>query len=95
MRIARIFLKKWDFPYTIDDMLRGRKELNLPELEEHILKLWKDGAVFERSVKNREGKKSFRFFEGPPTANGLPHIGHAETRTFKDIILRYKTMLDY
>ncbi len=75
-------------------MLRGRKELNLPELEEQILKLWKDGAVFERSVALRQaqGKKHFVFFEGPPTANGLPHIGHAETRTFKDIILRYKTM---
>lgn len=73
-------------------MLRGRKELDLPELEEQILKLWKDGAVFEHSLKQRKGKKHFVFFEGPPTANGLPHIGHAETRTFKDIILRYKTM---
>lgn len=76
-------------------MLRRLKTFNLPEIEEKVLRFWKDNAVFEKSLKNREGKKYFRFFEGPPTANGKPHIGHAETRVFKDIILRYKTMRGY
>ncbi|MDO8584684.1 MAG: class I tRNA ligase family protein [bacterium] len=85
-------------------MLRGLKQFNLPELEEKVLKFWAENEIFKKSVAlrqapasakasaGRQGKKHFVFFEGPPTANGLPHIGHAETRTFKDIILRYKTM---
>ena len=83
-------------------MLRGLKQFNLPEIEAQVLKFWEDNKVFEKSlglrkpsfVKAMEGEKRsvFRFFDGPPTANGHPHIGHAETRAFKDIILRYKTM---
>src|SRR3989344_5484746 len=82
-------------------MLRGLKEFNLPELEEKILKFWKEHHIFEKTLALRSGqgksasKRIFRFFEGPPTANGRPHIGHAQGRTFKDIIPRFKTMQGY
>jgi isoleucyl-tRNA synthetase len=78
-------------------MLRNLKQFNLPEIEKKILEFWKKNDIFKKSVALRQaqGKKPFRFFEGPPTANGRPHIGHAETRIFKDIILRYKTMRGY
>lgn len=76
-------------------MLKGLKQLNLPEIEERVLKFWKDNKIFEKSVANRRGKKNFVFFEGPPTANGRPGVHHAESRAFKDIILRYKTMRGY
>jgi len=73
-------------------MLRGLKQFQLPEIEEKILKLWRERRAFETSIKNRLGRPPFRFYEGPPTANGHPHLGHAETRAFKDLIPRYKTM---
>ena len=62
------------------------------EREKRILKMWEEEKVFERSVKNREGSKPFVFYEGPPTANGLPHAGHALGRTIKDLVPRYQTM---
>jgi len=77
-------------------MLNKLKQFNLPELEEKILKFWKENNVFRKSVALRQaqGKKAkpFRFFEGPPTANGRPGIHHVLARSFKDVILRYKTM---
>lgn len=76
-------------------MLRGLKQFNLPEIEEKILKFWQENKIFEKSLKNREGKKNFVFFEGPPTANGRPGMHHVLARAFKDIILRYKTMRGY
>src|SRR3990167_10973407 len=76
-------------------MLRGLKQFNLPEIEEKVLKFWQEKKIFEKSLKNREGKKKFVFFEGPPTANGRPGIHHVLARVFKDIILRYKTMRGY
>ncbi|MDP3729161.1 MAG: class I tRNA ligase family protein [bacterium] len=80
-------------------MLRGLKDFNLSDIEEKVLKFWKDNNIFEKSValrKAQDGKtKFFRFFEGPPTANGLPHIGHAEGRAFKDVIPRFKSMQGY
>ena len=60
--------------------------------EKEILEFWEKNKVFEKSVAQRKNKKHFVFFEGPPTANNAPHIGHFETRVFKDVILRYKTM---
>ncbi|MDP3784631.1 MAG: class I tRNA ligase family protein [bacterium] len=69
-----------------------------PQAEEEILLFWKENKIFEKSLEQRKpldsarGKKHFVFFEGPPTANGLPGIHHVESRSFKDIILRYKTM---
>jgi isoleucyl-tRNA synthetase len=76
-------------------MLRGIKQLNLPELEERVLKFWKENQIFNKVNKLREKAKKFRFYEGPPTANGRPGIHHVLSRSFKDIILRYKTMRGY
>ncbi|MDO8467055.1 MAG: class I tRNA ligase family protein [bacterium] len=73
-------------------MLEGLKEFKLPEIEEKVLKFWKEKKIFEKSLKNREGAKPFRFFEGPPTANGRPGLHHVLARAFKDIVCRYKTM---
>ncbi len=56
------------------------------------MEFWKKNRIFEKSVEQRRGKKKFVFYEGPPTANGLPGLHHVEARAFKDIILRYKTM---
>ncbi len=60
--------------------------------EKRILKFWAEQNIFQKSIQNRENAKSFVFYEGPPTANGLPHVGHALGRTIKDIIARYHTM---
>ncbi|MDE2001582.1 MAG: class I tRNA ligase family protein, partial [Patescibacteria group bacterium] len=76
-------------------MLRGLKEFKLPEIEEKVLQFWKENAIFEKSLKLRAGSPKFRFFEGPPTANGRPGIHHVLGRAFKDIIPRYKTMRGY
>ena len=73
-------------------MLRNLKQFNLPEIEEGVIKFWKESSIFEKTLKLREKSNVFKFFEGPPTANGLPHMGHAEGRIFKDVIPRYKTM---
>ncbi len=70
------------------------KEAPLPEKEEEIIQFWQHNNVPERS-RNRERDKKFGFTEGPPTANGLPHIGHVLTRVVKDTYLRYKTMDGY
>lgn len=67
-------------------------DLDLNKIEEKILKFWRVNKIFKKSLANRKGKKKFIFYEGPPTANGPPHIGHFETRAFKDLFLRYKTM---
>lgn len=66
--------------------------LNLPKVAEEVLSYWKSNAIFEKSVSSREGKKSYVFFEGPPSANGMPGIHHVMARTIKDIFPRYKTM---
>ncbi|GGP09068.1 isoleucine--tRNA ligase [Oceanobacillus neutriphilus] len=63
--------------------------------ELRIRKEWEKDHTFERSISNREGRESFVFYEGPPTANGLPHAGHALGRTIKDFVARYKTMSGY
>jgi len=65
------------------------------EREEKILTFWKERGIFEKSLKKTEGGKEFVFFEGPPTANGLPGIHHLEARAFKDAIPRYKTMCGF
>src|SRR5258708_5140963 len=69
-----------------------KEEFNLPKMEEKILELWNSGKVFEKSLAKNKNKKRFVFFEGPPTANGRPGIHHILARSFKDIVLRYKTM---
>ena len=66
--------------------------LNVNEMEESILKFWNDEKIFEKSTENRKGGKEYIFFEGPPTANGKPGVHHVLARSYKDIILRYRTM---
>jgi len=66
--------------------------LNLPVIEQEILAKWSNGQAFEKSVSLREGRKPFVFYEGPPSANGMPGIHHVISRTLKDMICRYKTM---
>ena len=69
--------------------------LNFVEREKETLKFWKDNQIFEKSVQLRQGAPAYTFFDGPPTANGKPHIGHVLTRAMKDIIPRYKAMRGY
>jgi isoleucyl-tRNA synthetase len=66
--------------------------LNLPAFEEEILSKWTDNQSFEKSVSLREGATPFVFYEGPPSANGMPGIHHVISRTLKDLVCRYKTM---
>ncbi|MFA5758745.1 MAG: isoleucine--tRNA ligase [Clostridia bacterium] len=70
-------------------------ELNFVPKELEVVKFWQDNKVFEESVKRNKGKPEFTFYDGPPTANGIPHIGHVFTRSIKDIIPRYRTMKGY
>ena len=69
--------------------------LDFVEREKEILSFWKDNKIFEKSIESRKDGEVFTFFDGPPTANGKPHIGHILTRVVKDIIPRYKTMKGY
>ncbi len=66
--------------------------LNFVEREREIIDFWKENHVFEESIQKCEGGEEFSFFDGPPTANGKPHIGHILTRVMKDIVPRYQTM---
>lgn len=68
------------------------KGLDLPKVAEEILHYWKEEQIFEKSVTSREGKDNYVFYEGPPSANGMPGIHHVMARTIKDIFPRYKTM---
>ncbi len=68
------------------------RQLNLPQIGDEILSLWEKENTFEESITNREGSPSFVFYEGPPSANGLPGIHHVISRTLKDLVCRYKTM---
>ncbi len=65
------------------------------EREKEVEKYWKNHKIFEKSIEERKGCPSYMFYDGPPTANGKPHIGHVETRTIKDMIPRYRTMKGY
>ncbi|HZG26508.1 MAG TPA: class I tRNA ligase family protein, partial [Chitinophagaceae bacterium] len=67
-------------------------QLDLPLIEQNILAKWEETQVFEKSVEIREGSVPFVFYEGPPSANGLPGIHHVISRTLKDLVCRYKTM---
>ncbi len=70
-------------------------DLNFVAREKEVLEFWQKEQVFAKSIANRVGKPVFTFYDGPPTANGKPHIGHILTRVIKDIIPRYKTMKGY
>ena len=71
---------------------REYSKLNLPSIEEEMLAKWNDIHAFEKSIKLRDGAPSFVFYEGPPSANGLPGIHHVISRSLKDLVCRYKTM---
>jgi len=70
-------------------------DLNFVDREKEVEKFWKDNDVFRQSMKIREGCPTYTFYDGPPTANGKPHIGHVLTRVIKDMIPRYRTMKGY
>ena len=75
------------------------KKVELPDgyvgMEKKVADLWKEKDVIKKNFNKNEGKKYFMFYDGPPTANGMPHVGHIETRVMKDIIPRYKVMKGY
>ena len=71
------------------------KGLDLPKVAEEILNYWEENNIFEKSITSREGNEPFVFFEGPPSANGLPGIHHVMARAIKDIFCRYKTQKGY
>ncbi|MGI9530670.1 isoleucine--tRNA ligase [Lutimonas sp.] len=71
------------------------KGLNLPSIADKTLEFWEDNNIFEQSISSREGKEPFVFFEGPPSANGLPGIHHVMGRAIKDLFCRYKTLKGY
>ena len=68
------------------------KNLNLPQIDQEILNYWKENDIFKKSISSREQGKPFVFYEGPPSANGMPGIHHVVGRTIKDIFCRYKTL---
>ena len=70
-------------------------DLNFVQREKEIEQFWKDNDIFKKSIKEREGCPTYMFYDGPPTANGKPHIGHVLTRVIKDMIPRYRTMKGY
>ena len=70
-------------------------DMNFVEREKEVEKFWADHDIFQKSMKEREGNPMYTFYDGPPTANGKPHIGHVLTRVIKDMIPRYRTMKGY
>ncbi len=70
-------------------------DLNFVEREKQVEKFWKDNRIFEKSMDSRKEGETYTFYDGPPTANGKPHIGHVLTRVIKDMIPRYRTMKGY
>ena len=71
---------------------REYSKLNLSDVNKDVLQLWEQENVFAKSIEEREGAPTFVFYEGPPSANGMPGIHHVLARTIKDIVCRYKTM---
>ena len=70
-------------------------DLSFVNREKDVRKFWEENHIFEKSLEHRKEGETFTFYDGPPTANGKPHIGHVLTRTIKDLIPRYKTMKGY
>lgn len=70
-------------------------DLSFVDREKAIVEFWKKNDIFEKSIEHRDGCERFTFYDGPPTANGKPHIGHVLTRAIKDLIPRYRTMKGY
>ncbi len=74
------------------DPVPSSSSVSLPKQEEKIIRFWKERQIYEKTLAARAGAPPFVFYEGPPTANGLPHPGHCLTRAIKDLFPRYKTM---
>ena len=72
-----------------------KTDFRFQEREKDVLKFWKENDIFRKSMDQRKGAPEYTFFDGPPTANGTPHIGHVLTRAIKDLIPRYRTMKGY
>ncbi len=70
-------------------------QFDFPSAERDVLRFWDEHEIYAKSLKQREGKTPFIFYEGPPTANGMPHPGHCLTRAIKDVFPRYRTMTGY
>ena len=70
-------------------------DLQFAQREEKVLEFWRKNRIFEKTLTAHAGAPSFSFYDGPPTANGKPHVGHLETRSFKDLFPRYKYMQGY
>jgi len=70
-------------------------QVSFPELDATQLAFWENDRIFEKTLEGGEGRQPFIFYEGPPTANGMPHPGHVLTRVMKDVFLRYRTMCGY
>ena len=71
---------------------KAATDMNFAAREKQIMEMWKEKDIIRKSFHHRDGNEPFTFFDGPPTANGKPHIGHIETRAIKDLIPRYQTM---
>ena len=82
-------------PMPEPKFLKAETLVPFPEVEGQILEFWKKHRIFEKSLELRKGGTPFVFYEGPPTANGLPHNGHVLTRVIKDVFPRYRTMRGY
>jgi isoleucyl-tRNA synthetase len=76
-------------------MYRTLKQVNWPEIEAEVLNHWENDKTFQKSIDTRSKEKSFVFYEGPPSANGMPGIHHVMARAIKDIFCRYKTLQGY
>jgi isoleucyl-tRNA synthetase len=86
------FLTSQTFRMAMSEKYKEFSGLNLPSIEQEILAKWAENNAFEKSVSLREGATPFVFYEGPPSANGMPGIHHVISRTIKDLVCRYKTM---
>ena len=67
-------------------------DLSFVDREKEVVDFWKKNDIFKKSIENREGAEIYTFFDGPPTANGKPQIGHVLTRAVEDLVPRYRTM---
>ena len=74
---------------------RQYKGFDIQNIEKEVLKFWKENGIFQKSIDQRPKEKSYVFYEGPPSANGMPGIHHVISRAIKDIFCRYKTLQGY
>ncbi len=95
--IKNVYLKFKLYIYSGGHVMYDKvsTDLSFVDREKDIVQFWKENDIFKKSIKNREGGEIYTFFDGPPTANGKPHIGHVLTRVIKDLIPRYRTMKGY